>query len=317
MQDIDEIGEHVSSLIDTRKSNEINELFLGIGEKKKMKRSNKFLKGSGLLVLVILISSLITMAALLTIYSTCNINQSDSITLEGKTTPALKIDGIHQARDTGTLIADTFTDDKLTNGETETFTHTIESEIGRWDYLVDSSAVTFTEPTDPHFGYVFTATPNSGIANIGTIESIEFKHELDENFMECGIPLDYSVDLIITKHINANPVTPDFTFTLSDYTDAGDSEGYIVMDVLATCTDAEGDPLYILSVTQGDLLECIHGGTELDSVDPALLEHTAYPQQIYYHGMNENDHTFVRTFTYTVVDDFGGSSTGTITLNLT
>jgi len=169
--------------------------------------------GIALLVAVILVG-----AAIITFYSTYSGTQEFDLTLEG-TEYYISIDGVPITADTFDITDDVFTDNKLTNGETEEFLHSVSlssEATNDFECLWDLSAVTFLEPEHVYFGYICRILGSSGgdeitemIVSPGATANFYIEHSLHENWMNYVTPLSFSIgmtieEILYTQHYKLN-----------------------------------------------------------------------------------------------------------------
>ena len=244
-------------------------------------------------------------AVIFQMYETYYATQTDSIDL-GYGESLLLLDGEGVYVENPVIEPDIFSGDPpiLDAGETESFTHTLQSFNGDFDFVIDSSSVTFTDPEDPYYGYTFAADPVSGwIPSTHEIIEITFTHSLDENFMQVEDPLPFYIELDIIPHVNLAPEAVEDTYYMTGLTDVGGVEYVGNWDVLVNDLGPEADDeLTLVSVTSVDIAGTL----------------TVLNGMVHYHAYSiSGDSGMLHSATYIVEDSEGLQDTGTLYLDLT
>ena len=166
--------------------------------------------GGGVGLLKALIILTVTAALISTMIGTYLVSQTDEITLEGRLSYDLFIDDVPMGADDYAMPPDTFTDDKLTWGETEIFTHTFYSppNNGNFSVTIDQSWQTWlNNPAHEFYGYEFkcldetdTEITHFTVMTGQTARVIKFVHTLDVHFAATPNPLPYALVLEVEEY---------------------------------------------------------------------------------------------------------------------
>lgn len=206
--------------------------------------------GGGIGLLKTLIILTVTAALISTMIGTYLVTQTDEITLEGRLSYDLFIDDVPMGADDYAMPPDTFTDDKLTWGETEIFTHEFYSppNNGNFSVTIDQSWQTWlNNPAHEFYGYTFvcldeTDTPitHFTVMTGQPARVIKFKHYLDLHFAATPNPLPYALTLEVEEYgVMAVDDTHNTGGTTITYA-----------DVMANDINHTGSAMHITAVTQ-------------------------------------------------------------------
>ena len=216
-----------------------------INKNRKARQSRRLLKGSPLFI-VLLIAAVLTSAVLITTYLNYESDMTGDISLTGKTSN-LKFDGELIASETFIVEMDVTA---MTNGDSETFTHTAEFLTGdntNW-YDVAFDFTPITEPTNEFYGFGFSiwdSTETTELTNINNwikqgepATEFVFKYELNDNFQHTENPLSFALGIDFIEHVNLPPVVSnEITATVSNA-----ENRHTAIEILPLCTilDPEG-----------------------------------------------------------------------------
>ena len=250
----------------------------------------------------------VTAALISTMIGTYIISQTDEITLEGRESYDLWVDGVPVGRDDFVMPPDTFTDDKLVWGETETFVHTFYSPPlnGNFSIEIDQSWQTWLQPgheADEFYGYRMYCLNETGeeITSFKVLtgepaREITFVHELDTHFAETPNPLPYALTLEVSEYNWAPTAEDDGPFTVGLY-------DTITVHPLVNDFDPEQAPLTITSV-------------DTSSMSP-FIEVTIAPDGQSLSVYNNWNLVGTASFTYTITDSAGNTDSAYISLVMT
>ena len=313
MQDIEEIGEHVSSLIDTRKSNEINELFLGIGEKKKMKRSNKkagkirtkrMLKGVPVGLIVLFVASILVLGALLTVWTTQTGEQTGDISGSSGVTVPLIIDSEGISLESFVMPMDIST---IEAGATVEYEHTFEVLSGDdKDVQFDDSALDFII-SDVGYGFTLDVQDSGDVSVIDGNTYLEsgsgavtltYVYSLDAEWIQSSEVIPYELGIAIIDHVDAIPVTVDDVATAPAH-----ATEWLMTHPYENDYSIEGRALTIISVTPP-------GGVEAEVMDMGEADNNIRMRC-------DSPGVYVLTYTIQEMDAGLQTNTGTITFTVT
>ena len=160
------------------------------------------------LVLIVVSAILATtcLGALIYLFTEYDGQQIKIITLEGNE-PILYVDGVGLITQSFIIPEDNFSDGVLTAGETETFSHTVESLQGNWE--IGFVVPNYTETEHPLYGYEchILDSLNNDITTTGLmvlegeIKIFKIKHSLNENWFDDGSEVSFVMDINFDKII--------------------------------------------------------------------------------------------------------------------
>ena len=210
-----------------------------------MKKSKHLLKGSGLLVL--LISGLLVSGSLFVLYGIYTGTQEGDLELTGVTSD-LSFDGESMTSECFSVPMDVTS---MNAGDSFVFEHSVMATDGcDWELTFDASDVVGFPVETEFFGFYFDILDDESVSIIDgntlvraghPVTLIDFSYNLDPLFLDTVNSLPYSVDVILTQHVDVAPVAVDDEATMVH-------DGYEDVFVLDNDFDFEGGDLEIIDV---------------------------------------------------------------------